>query len=68
MRFVNLAFLYLYAVILGVVFLTSKSPSYRKLTEAEKEFFYTWKGQCQVVESIEQVVNFHKFLLEGENK
>lgn len=38
----------------------NKPPSKRKLTPDELEFMTGWKGHYQVIDCIEDVVNFHK--------
>jgi Holliday junction resolvase len=37
-------------------------PSKQKLTEAELEFFQNWKGQVQVIKSVEEVLRFMKYM------
>jgi hypothetical protein len=34
----------------------NKPPAQRKLTEGEKKFFDSWKGQVAVVESLEDAI------------
>lgn len=37
-----------------------KPPSARKLTEAEAEFHQKWKGQVDIITSLDDVLNFMK--------
>ena len=37
----------------------SKRPSARKLTQDEKDWHEAWKGQVDIIESIDDVLKFH---------
>lgn len=36
----------------------SKSPSQRRMTTAQLELHASWRGQCAVVESVEQAIDY----------
>jgi Holliday junction resolvase len=40
----------------------SKPPSGQKLTDCETEFFASWKGQVQVINSVDAALRFLKYM------
>lgn len=45
----------------------SKPPSKRKLTPDELEFMASWKGHYQVINCIDDIINFHKRIITKKN-
>ena len=41
----------------------SKPPSKRKLTEDEENFFKTWRGHCDIIESVDETIEIIKKII-----